>query len=66
MRWQTGRRSGNVEDRRGMGIGRGDETRGRSRGWAREAKTEQRVDDQVGVGEIAKRFLAGFRRRVDR
>ena len=34
-----------------MGIGRGDEMRGRSRWGAAETKTEQRIDDQVGVGE---------------
>ena len=60
------RREIDGEDRRGMGIGRGDETRGRPRGRAGETKTEQRIDDQVGVGEIAGVFLARFRRRVDR
>ena len=51
------RREIDGEDRRGMGIGRGDETRGRSRGRAVETKTEQRIDDQVGVGEIARALL---------
>ena len=60
------RREIDGKDWRGMDIGRGDETRGRTRGAAAESKTEKRVHDQVGGREIVGLFSARFRRRVDR
>ena len=48
-----------------MSIGRGDEMRGGPRGGSAETKAEQRIHDQVGIGESAGTFPSRFRWRVD-